>query len=158
MNSTTKSAAVGYSKQILLVEDNQDDATLTLRALKKCRIDAAIVRDGQEALDYLFHTGRYAGEQMALPQIILLDLKLPKINGLEVLRRLRSDARTKLIPVTVFSSSMEERDVQQSYKLGANSYICKPVDYVKLSRVIRRLGKYWLQMNIPPQSREEELN
>jgi CheY-like chemotaxis protein len=143
-------------KIILLVEDNPDDETLTLRALKKNNIgnDVVIVRDGAEALDYLFGTGAYAGRDMtSMPAVTLLDLKLPKVDGLEVLRRLRSDERTELIPVVILTSSIEEQDLVRSYKLGANSYIRKPVDFSQFAEAIRQLGLYWLVINEPPPAR-----
>ncbi len=133
---------------ILLVEDNPDDEVLTRRALEKhsLRIDLVVARDGQEALDYLFGGGR-------LPHLILLDLKLPKIDGLEMLRRLRSDERTKLLPVVVLTSSNEERDLVGSYSLGANSYVRKPVDFNEFTEAARQLGLYWLLLNEPPPQR-----
>ena len=141
-------------KVILLVEDNPDDEALTLRALKKNRIQNALVvaRDGVEALDYLFGTGAYAGRDLAhMPQIILLDLKLPKIDGLEVLRRLREDPRTELLPVVILTSSKEEQDLVSGYRLGANSYIRKPVDFAQFVEAVRQLGLYWLVLNETPQ-------
>jgi CheY-like chemotaxis protein len=139
-------------KVILLVEDNPDDEALTLRALKKNNITNSVViaRDGVEALDYLFCEGAYAGRDVAvMPQVILLDLKLPKVNGLEVLRRLRADPRTRLLAVVVLTSSNEERDRIDSYGLGANSYIQKPVDFAKFIEAVRQLGLYWLILNEP---------
>ncbi|MGH7378651.1 MAG: response regulator [Candidatus Methylomirabilales bacterium] len=142
-------------KVILLVEDNPDDEALTLRALKKNNIknEVLVVRDGVEALDYLFTTGAYAGRDTSLmPQIILLDLKLPKLDGLEVLRRIRADARTKLLPVVILTSSNEEKDLTDGYSLGANSYIRKPVDFAQFTDAVRQLGLYWLVLNeAPPQ-------
>lgn len=140
-------------KVILLVEDNPDDEALAIRALKRHHIGNEIVvaRDGVEALDYLFCTGMYADRDITnKPSVILLDLKLPRIDGLEVLRRLREDARTKFLPVVVLTTSSEEADVLNSYSLGCNSYICKPVDFVQFSEAIRQLGMYWLLMNEPP--------
>ncbi len=140
-------------KIILLVEDNPDDEVLTVRALKKNNIlnDMVVARDGAEALDYLFGAGSYADRDMTvMPQLILLDLKLPKIDGLEVLRRVRGDERTRLLPVVVLTSSSEEQDVIESYRLGANSYIRKPVDFTQFTAAIRNLGLYWLVLNVSP--------
>ena len=140
-------------KIILLVEDNPDDELLAIRALEKNKImnDMVVARDGAEALDYLFGAGVYTGRDMSvMPQIILLDLKLPKIDGLEVLRRLRKDERTKLLPVVVLTSSKEERDLIESYSLGANSYIRKPVNFAQFTEAIRQLGLYWLVLNESP--------
>ena len=141
-------------KVILLVEDNPDDEALTLRALKKNNIgnEVVIARDGVEALDYLFGTGTYAGRDISImPQVTLLDLKLPKVDGLEVLRRIREDERTAMLPVVVLTSSKEDQDIIASYKLGANSYIRKPVDFVQFTEAVRQLGLYWLVLNeIPP--------
>jgi two-component system response regulator len=144
------------NKVILLVEDNPDDAALTLRALKKNNILNEVVhaQDGVEALDYLFATGAHEGRDTSItPQIILLDLKLPKVDGLEVLRRLRSDERTRLLPVVVLTSSKEEQDVVESYRLGANSYIRKPVDFVQFTEAVRQLGLYWMVLNEMPPGR-----
>ena len=140
-------------KSILLVEDNPDDEALTLRALKKNNIlnPVTVVRDGAEALDYLFCQGAYAGRDASKqPAVILLDLKLPKIDGLEVLKRLRADARTRLLPVVILTSSKEEQDLVNGYSLGANSYIRKPVDFTQFMEAIRQVGLYWLMMNEPP--------
>ena len=140
-------------KIILLVEDNPDDELLAIRALKKNNImnEVVVARDGVEALDYLFGTGAYAGRDMSMmPQVILLDLKLPKVYGLEVLRRLRDDERTKLLPVVILTSSKEDRDLTASYSLGANSYIRKPVDFVQFAEAIKQLGLYWLVLNESP--------
>ena len=143
-------------KVILLVEDNPDDELLTLRALKKNNIrnEVVVARDGREALDYLFGAGPYQGRDMGImPTVILLDLKLPKVDGLEVLRRLRDDERTKFLPVVILTSSTEEQDVINGYKLGANSYIRKPVDFVQFTEAVRELGLYWLVLNEPPPKR-----
>lgn len=140
-------------KTILLVEDNPDDEALTLRALKKNNIlnDVVVARDGAEALDYLFGTGAYEDrDARAQPQLVLLDLKLPKIDGLEVLQRLRSDERTRLLPVVILTTSKEDRDVVASYTLGANSYIRKPVDFDEFMEAVRQLGLYWLLLNVAP--------
>jgi CheY-like chemotaxis protein len=140
-------------KVILLVEDNPDDEALAIRALKRHHIGNEIVvaHDGVEALDYLFCTGMYADRDIAnKPSVVLLDLKLPRIDGLEALRRLREDPRTKFLPVVVLTTSSEEGDLLNSYSLGCNSYICKPVDFVQFSEAIRQLGMYWLLMNEAP--------
>ena len=140
-------------KIILLVEDNPDDELLAIRALKKNNImnDVVVARDGAEALDYLFGTGAYEGRDTSvMPQVVLLDLKLPKIDGLGVLRRLREDERTKLLPVVVLTSSKEDKDLNESYRLGANSYIRKPVDFLQFTEAIKQLGLYWLVLNEPP--------
>ena len=144
-------------KMILLVEDNRDDEALTLRALRKNRItnEVVVVRDGAEALEYLFGTGRYEGrDTTATPDLILLDLKLPKVDGLEVLRRLRADQGTRSLPVVILTSSAEEQDVLKGYGLGANSYIRKPVDFDEFMEAARQLGVYWLVLNQgPPKQR-----
>jgi CheY-like chemotaxis protein len=140
-------------KVILLVEDNPDDEALAIRALKRHHIGNEIVvaHDGVEALEYLFGTGMYAGRDTNnKPSVVLLDLKLPRVDGLEVLRRLREDNRTKFLPVVVLTTSSEEGDLINSYSLGCNSYIRKPVDFVQFSEAIRQLGMYWLLMNEPP--------
>ena len=142
-------------KIILLVEDNPDDEALTLRALEKNNImnQVMIVRDGAEALDFLFARGEYEGRDASvMPQVVLLDLKLPKIDGLEVLRRLRADDRTRLLPVVILTSSDEERDIVKGYSLGANSYIRKPVDFSQFIESVRQLGLYWLVLNQSPPS------
>lgn len=143
-------------KVILLVEDNPDDEALTLRAFKKNNIqnEVVVARDGVEALDYLFGTGAHAGRDTSdLPQLVLLDLKLPKVDGLEVLRRIRADHRTRLLPVVILTSSREEVDLINGYSLGANSYIRKPVDFSQFTESIRQLGLYWLVLNEPPPAR-----
>ena len=137
-------------KRILLVEDNADDAALTLRALRKTAILSEItwVRDGAEALDYLFHTGKYAEPaEPEQPTLVILDLKLPKIDGLEVLRRVRANPATQCIPVVVLTSSKEQRDVHRSYAFGANSYIHKQIDFVKFTETVRQMKAYWLNLN-----------
>jgi two-component system, response regulator len=147
---------VDTNRVILLVEDNPDDEALTLRALKKNNIlnEVVVAHDGVEALDYLFATGVYTGRDVSdRPQLVLLDLKLPKIDGLEVLRRLRGDERTRLQPVVILTTSNEDRDILSSYKLGANSYIRKPVDFEQFMEAVRQLGLYWLVLNTPPPSR-----
>ena len=142
------------NKMILLVEDNADDEALTLRALKKNNIGnkVFIVRDGAEALDFLFCAGIYADrDPREMPQVTLLDLKLPKVDGLEVLRRLRADERTHLLPIVILTSSNEEKDVVAGYQLGANSYVRKPVDFIEFLEAARQLGLYWLVLNnMPP--------
>jgi two-component system response regulator len=138
------------NKPILLVEDNKDDEILTLRALKKNHIlnEVVVTRDGVEALDYLFGTGSYTGRDLSvLPQVVLLDLNLPRIGGLDVLRRVREDDRTKLLAVVVLTSSKEEEDIVRSYSLGANSYVRKPVDFSQFSEAVKTLGLYWLLLH-----------
>jgi two-component system, response regulator len=138
------------SAVILLVEDNPDDEALTLRAFKRHNISNPIVvaRDGVEALDYLMGTGAHAGRDVReTPHLVLLDLKLPKVDGLEVLRRIREDQRTRLVPVVILTSSNEERDLIEGYSLGANSYVRKPVDFAEFAEAVRQLGMYWLILN-----------
>jgi CheY-like chemotaxis protein len=137
-------------KVILLVEDNPRDEALTLRALKKSNIvnEVIVARDGVEALDFLFRTGIHANRDMSvMPQLVLLDLKLPKVDGLEVLRRIRTNEGTKALPVVVFTSSSEEEDVISSYNLGANSYVRKPVEFERFLEATKQLGLYWLVLN-----------
>jgi two-component system, response regulator len=142
------------NKTILLVEDNVDDVDLTLHALKKNNIknDVKVVNDGAEALDFLFGTGKYSGRDLNLmPTIILLDLKLPKMDGLEVLRKIRENKRTKLLPVVILTSSKEEQDIVNGYSFGVNSYVRKPVDFNQFADAVSHLGLYWLLLNeIPP--------
>ena len=143
---------------MLLVEDNPDDEALTLRAFKKNGIKTTVVvaRDGVEALDYLLATGAHAGRDIRQrPRVVLLDLKLPKIDGLEVLKRLRMDERTKSLPIVVLSSSKEEQDMRQAYALGANSYLCKPVDFTEFVEGVRQIWQYWLVLNQLPLSGKE---
>ncbi|MBE8999537.1 MULTISPECIES: response regulator [unclassified Nostoc] len=138
---------------ILLVEDNPDDEALTLRALKKNNImnEVVVARDGVQALDYLFGKGVYTDRDMSvMPNLILLDLKLPKMDGLEVLRHLRADERTKILPVVILTSSKEEQDLINGYSLGANSYVRKPVDFSQFSEAVRQLGLYWFVLNESP--------
>ena len=141
------------SVEILLVEDNPNDVELTLLALKDNNLTnpVSVVRDGEEALEFIFATGAYADRQnVEKPRVILLDLKLPKVDGLEVLRQIKSDPRTRTIPVVVLTSSREERDIVESYNLGVNSYIVKPVDFEQFTQAVRHLGLYWLLLNQPP--------
>lgn len=141
-------------KYILLVEDNPDDEALTLRALSKNKLANGVVvaRDGAEAVEFLFATGAHAGRDAGdLPQIVLLDLKLPKLDGFDVLRRIRSDERTKLLPVVILTSSKEERDIVQGYRDGCNSYVRKPVNFDEFVEAARQLGMYWMLLNeVPP--------
>jgi two-component system, response regulator len=139
--------------EILLVEDNPSDLRLTLRALEQHNIAnrVEVARDGAVALDFLFGTGEFEGRDIAqAPKLVLLDLKLPKVDGLEVLQRVKSDKRTKRIPIIVLTSSREERDIVESYELGVNSYIVKPVDFEQFAEAIRQVGFYWLLLNEPP--------
>jgi len=138
--------------EVLLIEDNPNDVEMTLYAFEQYRLSnrVHVVRDGAEALDYIFGAGAYAGRNVEdVPRVILLDLKLPKVDGIEVLRRLKADPRTWAIPVVVMTSSREERDVVETYKLGANSYIVKPLDFVKFTEAVRQVGLYWLLLNQP---------
>ena len=141
-------------KKILLVEDNADDELLTRRTLKKSNVcnDVVVVRDGAEALDYLFATGEHTGrDPSALPQVVLLDLGLPKVDGLEVLGRIRADERTRLLPVVILTSSEDQEDVVNGYGLGANSFVRKPVDMGKFCEAVVELGMYWIILNETPQ-------
>ncbi len=142
---------------ILLVEDNPDDEALTLRALKARNIfnEVVVVHDGAEALDYLLGTANSPDDLRPLPEVVLLDLKLPKVDGMEVLKRIRADARTEFLPVVVLTSSSEERDLVDSYRLGANSYVRKPVDFQQFAEAVGQLGLYWLLLNRTP-SRETQ--
>jgi two-component system, response regulator len=141
-------------KTILLVEDNPNDEELTLRALRKANIanEVAIARDGQEALDFLFGAGKYAGrEPPTMPAVVLLDLKLPKLDGIDVLQRIRADPRTKLVPVVILTSSSEDEDMVRSYQSGANSYVRKPIEFGAFANAVTQLGMYWVLINqIPP--------
>ncbi|MEY3480277.1 MAG: hypothetical protein RIQ71_1052 [Verrucomicrobiota bacterium] len=141
------------SADILIVEDNQNDALLTIRSLKHHNLASSLIHvaDGQAAIDYLFAKGAYSErDPLNLPKVVLLDLKLPKINGLEVLSLIRADGRTKILPVVILTSSQEESDLIESYKLGANSYIVKPVEFENFSKAIYEVGLYWLLLNKPP--------
>lgn len=140
-------------KVILLVEDNPDDVALTMRAFKKSKLgnEVVVARDGVEALDFLFATGAFADRDAShMPELVLLDLKLPRLDGLEVLRRLRKDERTRRLPVVILTSSSEQEDMIQGYDLGANSYIRKPVDFVQFMEAVQQLGLYWLVLNQVP--------
>jgi two-component system, response regulator len=138
--------------EILLVEDNPNDVALALHAFKKSNLTNRIqvVRDGAEALEFLFRTGQFEGRSNGTPKVVLLDLKLPKVDGLEVLQRLRANPSTKQLPVVILTSSREERDIVESYNLGVNSYIVKPVDFEQFTEVVRQLGFYWALLNQPP--------
>ena len=138
---------------VLLVEDNPDDAEFTLRALRKANVslNVVLVDNGVKALEFVFGSGAYQERSgNRLPRVMLLDLKLPKIDGLEVLRRIKSDARTRMLPIVILTSSREQRDIEESYRLGANSYIVKPVDYSEVIAKLGELVRYWLQLNEPP--------
>ena len=144
-------------RTILVVEDNPDDEEFTLRALRRANVSNEIVvtRDGKEAVDYLFGEDQYAGRDLSvMPTVILLDLKLPKLNGIEVLKRIRSEARTRLIPVVILTSSSEDEDMINSYLSGANSYVRKPVEFASFATAVARLGVYWMLLNEPPPSGE----
>jgi two-component system, response regulator len=143
---------MGSKPAILLIEDSSSDEELTLRALRKAKVanDVVVVRDGAEALDYLFTKGAYSGRTTGLPHVVLLDLNLPKIGGLDVLRAIRADERTKLLPVVILTSSREERDLTAGYVSGANSYLVKPVDFAQFSDSVQQLGLYWVVLNQQP--------
>ena len=141
--------------EILLVEDSQDDLDMTLRALRKANManHIEVARDGVEALDFIFCEGAHTARKIEnMPKLILLDLKLPKVSGMEVLRRIKGDPRTKMIPVVMLTSSKEQKDVIESYGLGTNSYIVKPVDFESFAEAVQKLGMYWLLLNQPPQT------
>ena len=143
-------------KIILLVEDNPDDEELTLRALRKANIanEVFVARDGSEALDFLFGTGRHAGRDLSImPAVVLLDLKLPKLNGIDVLDRMRGDPRTRFVPVVVLTSSSEDEDMLRSYQSGANSYVRKPIEFTAFANAVTQLGMYWMLLNQTPPSR-----
>ncbi len=142
-------------KIILLADDNPDDVKMTLRAFRKANIsnEVAVARDGVEALDYLFGTGQYDGGDTGMPQVMLLDLNMPKLGGIEVLARIRSDERTKLLPVVVLTTSGQDEDRIESYRLGANSYVRKPVDFDQFAKAVRQIGIYWLYLNEAPYMR-----
>jgi two-component system response regulator len=140
-------------KMILLVEDNPDDEALTMRALKQSKLanEIVVTRDGQEAVEFLFGAGKYEGRDLShMPTVILLDLKLPKLSGLEVLQQLRADPRTRVTPVVVLTSSSEDEDMMRSYQLGANSYVRKPVIFGRFADAVSQLGLYWMLLNEPP--------
>jgi two-component system response regulator len=138
-------------KFILLVEDNPDDEELTMRALRKIANEVVVTRDGSEALEFIFGTGKHAGRDAGhLPAVILLDLKLPKLSGLDVLQRLRADPRTRLVPVVVLTSSSEDEDMLRSYRFGANSYVRKPVEFGAFASAVTQLGVYWVLLNESP--------
>jgi two-component system response regulator len=138
--------------RILLIEDNAVDEELTLLALRKAKIlnEVVVARDGAEAVDYLFSTGSHAGRDDRRPDLVLLDLNLPKLSGLHVLRRIRTDEKTKLLPVVILTSSKEDRDLADGYNGGANSYIVKPVEFTQFAEAVKQLGLYWLVLNVPP--------
>ncbi len=143
---------VAHGVEILLVEDNPNDEMLALHAFKRQKVanDVHVVRDGAEALEYIFCTGAYVDRKIENPKVILLDLKLPFVDGIEVLRQIRADPRTRLVPVVILTSSNEERDVVEAYRLGVNSYIVKPVDFDQFNGVAKQLGYYWLLLNRQP--------
>ncbi len=141
------------NKIILLVDDNPDDVKLTLRALRKSNIlnEVVVANDGVRALDYLFGTGEYSGRDVSnMPQLVLLDINMPRLNGLEVLKKIRDDERTRLLPVVILTTSSEDKDRLESYGLGANSYVCKPVEFGEFAKAVKQLGLYWLLLNEGP--------
>jgi two-component system response regulator len=144
---------MGEKNFILLIEDNPDDVALTLRSLQKNNIknEVVVAKDGVEGLDFLFATGAHAGRDTSLlPTVILLDIKMPRMSGFDVLKRIREDEQTKLLPVVILTSSKEEQDLFEGYSLGANSYVRKPVDFLEFSEAVKKLGLYWLLLNEPP--------
>jgi CheY-like chemotaxis protein len=144
-------------RSILLVEDNAQDEKMILRALRKVNLanQVDVVRDGQQSLDYLFREGEFAGrDDVDLPAVVLLDICMPRVSGLDVLKKLRSDPRTRLLPVVMLTSSDEERDRLASYEDGANSFVCKPLDFTEFAETVARLGIYWLAINKPPQEKQ----
>ncbi|CAM3630955.1 response regulator [Bordetella sputigena] len=145
-------------RPILLVEDNPNDIELTLTALRQCNIanDVIVLRDGAEALDYVYRRGAHAGRPLGEPSVILLDLKLPKVDGLEVLERIKSDADHKQIPIVMLTSSKEERDLVRSYQSGVNSFVVKPVEFSEFFEAIRNLGMFWAILNQPPPPRRRD--
>ena len=140
------------NRTLLLVEDNPQDEALTLRALRKANVHMPIdvVRDGQQAIDYLFRTGEYSDRSESLPAVVLLDINLPKLSGLDVLTRLRAHPQTRVLPVVMFTSSDEDGDRIRSYSTGANSFVCKPLEFAEFMNSVGKLGTYWLNINIPP--------
>jgi two-component system response regulator len=143
-------------KFVLVVEDNPDDEELTMRALRKAQVanDVVVVRDGSEAIEYLFGTGKYEGRDLSVvPTVVLLDLKLPKLSGLEVLQQMRADPRTKRIPVVILTSSSEDEDMLNSYESGANSYVRKPIEFAAFANAVAQLGMYWMLLNESPRPR-----
>jgi two-component system response regulator len=147
-----RDAMTGEEIEVVLVEDNPNDAELILRALKKHKLanNIVCVEDGAEALEFLFHEGRYADRRSNVPRVVLLDIKLPKIDGIEVLRQMKADPRTREIPVVVLTSSNQEQDIKAAYELGVNSFITKPINFEEFARVVAELGVYWLMLNVPP--------
>jgi len=145
------------ARAVLLVEDNDDDAELTMLGLKHAKIQnpVDIAHDGQEALDYLFGTGQHARPRV--PTVVLLDLKLPRIDGLDVLKRIRAEERTRLVPVVILTSSSEDGDMINGYRLGANSYVCKPIEFTEFTGAVEHLADYWLTINLPPPFADDDI-